>query len=143
MCSHLQVEAVRVKRLCLVHFTFWISHGLVVLLFSLLAEKAISLSYGISWKKNSKFCFSHRPPHPSTLTINPPFCTPPPLSFFCLSPFSCRSSPLPVKSAKLSGRELTPQLNSLAIRSCFTEVCRINVGALETWKKFNFFLFFF
>uniref|UniRef100_A0AAX7U9D8 Methylated-DNA--protein-cysteine methyltransferase n=1 Tax=Astatotilapia calliptera TaxID=8154 RepID=A0AAX7U9D8_ASTCA len=49
VCSHLQAEATRVRRLCLVHFTFWISHGLVVLLFSLLAEKAISLSYGISW----------------------------------------------------------------------------------------------
>lgn len=117
VCSHLQVEAVWVKRLCLVHFTFWISHGLVVLLFSLLAEKAISLSYGISWKKNSKFCFSHRPPHPTTLTINPPFCSPPPFlfPFFCLSPFSRWCSPLPVKSAKLSGRELTPQVHSLAI----------------------------
>lgn len=93
VCSHLRVEAMRVIRLCLVHFTFWISHGLVVLLFSLLAEQAISLSYGISWKKNSKFCFSHRPPppphthmHTHRHTHHQPTLPSPLLSLFLLPP---------------------------------------------------------
>ena len=114
VCFHLRAEATRVIRLCLVHFTFWISHGLVVLLFSLfwLSRQSVYHMESVGRKTVSSVFLIGRPPalhlHTHTHTINPP-CFPLP---FSRSPFSPCFSSLTAKSAEPNDRKLTSQPNS-------------------------------
>lgn len=99
VCSHLRVEATRVIRLCLVHFTFWISHGLVVLLFSLfwLNRQSVYHMESVGRKTVSSVFLIGRPPralhlhthththHQPTLLSPPPFLSFPFLPLFQLS----------------------------------------------------------